>query len=63
MANNWSGTTIGDGENMRPIAATDYGLIGLAPGDVSVVTTRTPAVNLYEAGLSPFFDYESERSR
>lgn len=38
-------------ENLRPTAATDYRLIGLAPGDLPVVTARTPAVNLYEVDL------------
>ena len=38
--------------NLRPIAATDYRLIGLAPGDLLVVTARTPAVNLYEVDLN-----------
>ena len=40
---------IGD---LRPIAATDYRLIGLAPGDLPIVTARTPAVNLYEVDLN-----------
>jgi hypothetical protein len=39
-------------ENLRPIAATDYRLIGLAPGDLPVVTARTPAVNFYEVDLN-----------
>jgi Tol biopolymer transport system component/DNA-binding winged helix-turn-helix (wHTH) protein len=39
-------------ENLRPIAATDYRLIGLAPGDLPIVTARTPAVNLYEIDLN-----------
>ena len=39
-------------DNLRPIAATDYRLIGLAPGDLPVVTARTPAVNLYEVDLN-----------
>ena len=38
-------------DNLRPIAATDYRLIGLAPGDLPMVTARTPAVNLYEVDL------------
>lgn len=41
-------------ENLRPIAATDYRLIGLAPGDLPVVTARTPAVNLYEVNLRQY---------
>jgi Tol biopolymer transport system component/DNA-binding winged helix-turn-helix (wHTH) protein len=39
-------------EDLRPIAATDYRLIGLAPGDLPIVTVRTPAVNLYETHLN-----------
>jgi dipeptidyl aminopeptidase/acylaminoacyl peptidase len=39
-------------DNLRPIAATDYRLIGLAPGDLPIVTARTPAVNLYEVNLN-----------
>jgi len=39
-------------ENLRPIAATDYRLIGLAPGDLPIVTARTPAVNLYQIDLN-----------
>jgi Tol biopolymer transport system component/DNA-binding winged helix-turn-helix (wHTH) protein len=39
-------------DNLRPIAATDYRLIGLAPGDLPVVTARTPVVNLYAVDLS-----------
>ncbi len=39
-------------ENLRPVAATDYRLIGLAPGDLPVVTARTPVVNLYEVDLT-----------
>jgi Tol biopolymer transport system component len=39
-------------DNLRPIAAIDYRLIGLAPGDLPVVTARTPAVNLYEVDLN-----------
>jgi Tol biopolymer transport system component/DNA-binding winged helix-turn-helix (wHTH) protein len=38
-------------DNLRPTTATDYRLIGLAPGDMPVVTARTPAVNLYEVDL------------
>lgn len=38
-------------ENLRPIAATDYRLIGLAPGDSPVVTARIPVVNLYSVDL------------
>jgi Tol biopolymer transport system component len=39
-------------DSLRPIAATDYRLIGLAPGDLPVVTARTPVVNLYEVDLN-----------
>ncbi len=39
-------------DNLRPTAATDYRLIGLAPGDLPVVTASTPAVNLYEIDLN-----------
>jgi Tol biopolymer transport system component/DNA-binding winged helix-turn-helix (wHTH) protein len=39
-------------DNLRPIAATDYRLIGLAPGDLPVVTARTSTVNLYEVDLN-----------
>jgi Tol biopolymer transport system component/DNA-binding winged helix-turn-helix (wHTH) protein len=38
-------------ENLRPVTATDYRLIGLAPGDLPVVTARTPVVNLYAVDL------------
>jgi Tol biopolymer transport system component/DNA-binding winged helix-turn-helix (wHTH) protein len=37
--------------NLRPIAATDYRLIGLAPGDLPVVSARTSTVNLYSLDL------------
>lgn len=39
-------------ENLRPIAATDYRLIGLAPGDLPIVTATTPAANLYSVDLN-----------
>ena len=39
-------------DDLRPIAATDYRLIGLAPGDLPMVTATTPAVNLYEVDLN-----------
>ena len=39
-------------ENLRPVSATDYRLIGLAPGDLPVVTARTPVVNLYSVDLN-----------
>ena len=38
-------------DNLLPVAATDYRLIGLAPDDLPVVTARSPAVNLYEVDL------------
>jgi Tol biopolymer transport system component/DNA-binding winged helix-turn-helix (wHTH) protein len=38
--------------NLRPIAATDYRLIGLAPGDLPVVSARTSTVNLYSVDLN-----------
>ena len=37
--------------NLRPIAAIDYRLIGLAPGDLPVVSARTSSVNLYSVDL------------
>lgn len=40
------------GAPTRPIAAaTDYRPIGLAPGDLPVVTARTPVVNSYDFDL------------
>jgi DNA-binding winged helix-turn-helix (wHTH) protein/Tol biopolymer transport system component len=38
--------------NLRPIAATDYRLIGLAPGDLPIVSARTSTVNLYSVDLN-----------
>jgi Tol biopolymer transport system component/DNA-binding winged helix-turn-helix (wHTH) protein len=38
-------------DNLRPIAASDYRLIGLAPGDLPVVTARTSTVNIYAVDL------------
>jgi Tol biopolymer transport system component/DNA-binding winged helix-turn-helix (wHTH) protein len=38
--------------NLRPIAATDYRLIGLAPGDLPMVSVRTSTVNLYSVDLN-----------
>lgn len=43
-------------ENLRPFVATDYRLIGLAPGDLPVVTARTPVVNLYRVDLDAHAD-------
>jgi Tol biopolymer transport system component/DNA-binding winged helix-turn-helix (wHTH) protein len=39
-------------ENLQPIAATDYRLIGLAPGDLPIVSARTSTVNLYSVDLN-----------
>ena len=39
-------------QNLLPISAIDYRLIGLAPGDLPIVTARTPDVNLYSVDLS-----------
>lgn len=38
--------------NLRPVAATDYRFIGLAPGDLPMVQARAPVINLYEVNLS-----------
>ena len=38
-------------EDLRPITATEYRLIGLAPGDLPVVSVRTSSVNLYDVDL------------
>ncbi|MDR3792809.1 MAG: winged helix-turn-helix domain-containing protein [Terracidiphilus sp.] len=38
-------------DKLHPIVATDYRLIGLAPGDLPIVTVRTPTANLYEVDL------------
>lgn len=38
--------------SLRPIAATDYRLIGLAPGDLPLVTARTSVANLYGVDLN-----------
>jgi Tol biopolymer transport system component/DNA-binding winged helix-turn-helix (wHTH) protein len=37
--------------NLLPISATDYRLIGLAPGDLPLVTARTSVTNLYGVDL------------
>lgn len=37
--------------SLRPIAATDYRLIGLAPGDLPIVSAHTSTVNLYSVDL------------
>lgn len=39
-------------DSLRPISATDYRLIGLAPGDLPLVTARTSVANLYGVNLS-----------
>jgi Tol biopolymer transport system component/DNA-binding winged helix-turn-helix (wHTH) protein len=38
--------------NLRPIAATDFRLIGLAPGDRPMVSAHTSTVNLYKVDLN-----------
>lgn len=38
--------------NLRPIAATDYRLIGLGPGDQLIVSARTSTVNFYSVDLN-----------
>lgn len=38
-------------DNLLPITATEYRLIGLAPGDLPIVTARTPEVNIYQTVL------------
>jgi hypothetical protein len=38
--------------NLRPLAVTDYRLIGLAPGDLPMVSARTSTVNLYSVDLN-----------
>jgi Tol biopolymer transport system component len=37
--------------NLHPIAATDYRLIGLAPGDLPIGSSRTSTVNFYSIDL------------
>jgi Tol biopolymer transport system component len=39
-------------DNLRPLAATDYRLIGLAPGDLPIVSAHTSTVNLYSVDLN-----------
>lgn len=39
-------------DNLRPVAATDYRLIGLVPGDLPLVQARTSVVNLYQINLN-----------
>lgn len=38
-------------DSLLPITATEYRLIGLAPGDLPVVTARTPEVDIYQTQL------------
>ena len=38
--------------SLLPVAATDYRLIGLAPGDLPVVSAHTSTVNLYSVDLN-----------
>lgn len=38
-------------DNLRPVSATDYRLIGLVPGDLPLVQARTSVVNLYDVDL------------
>lgn len=38
-------------DNLRPILASDYRLLNLAPGDLPVVSARTSTVNLYSIDL------------
>jgi Tol biopolymer transport system component/DNA-binding winged helix-turn-helix (wHTH) protein len=38
--------------DLRPIAANDYRLIGLAPGDLPMVSASTATVNLYSVDLN-----------
>jgi Tol biopolymer transport system component len=38
--------------NLRPVAATDYRLIGLAPGDLPMVSAHTSTVNIYSVDLN-----------
>ena len=40
-------------DNLLPVSATEYRLIGLAPGDLPMVTARTPEVNIYQTELRP----------
>jgi Tol biopolymer transport system component len=37
--------------SLSPIPAADYRLIGLAPGDLPIVSARTPTVNIFTADL------------
>ena len=39
-------------DDLRPIAATEYRLIALAPGDLPILIARTPAVNFYVVNLN-----------
>lgn len=48
----WDAETTVDFDNLHPIAATEYRLIGLAPGDLPVVSARTATVNFYTLDLN-----------
>jgi hypothetical protein len=37
--------------DLRPITSSDYRLIGLAAGDLPMVSARTSAINLYSVDL------------
>lgn len=37
--------------SLSPIAAADYRFIGLAPGDLPIVSARTPTVNIFKTNL------------
>jgi len=39
-------------DSLRPVTATDYRLVGLAPGDLPMVSARTSTVNLYSVDLN-----------
>ncbi len=43
--------TVATMSNLRPIAATDYRFIGLAPGDLPIVSAHMSAANLYSIDL------------
>lgn len=38
--------------SLRPITATDYRLVGLAPGDLPIVSAHTSTINLYGVDLN-----------
>jgi Tol biopolymer transport system component len=39
-------------DSLRPVSATDYRLVGLAPGDLPMVSARTSTVNMYSVDLN-----------